>query len=212
MPCCQCQGIEEQFNRKMAARELRQYRKKGPRRTTRMLIDALKAEGIDGATLLDIGGGVGAIQHELLSAGVRGITGVDASTAYLGAAAEEGDRRGYADRVRHRHGDFVELAPEIEPEDIVTLDRVICCYPDMQALVERSTERVRKLYGVVYPRRTFWTKVGFAVINRLMRFRGSPFRAFLHEPAAVDTLVRSAGLVRRFYDTTFLWQVVVYAR
>ncbi|MBI2966094.1 MAG: hypothetical protein HYY34_07815 [Chloroflexi bacterium] len=69
MNCCQCQGIEQVFNAKVAARELRAYRKKGPRKTTRLLIDALKAEGVDGLTLLDIGGSIGKIQHELLDAG-----------------------------------------------------------------------------------------------------------------------------------------------
>ncbi len=69
MSCAQCQGIERMFDRRAAERELRQYRAAGPGGTTRLLIDALKAEGVAGLTLLDIGGGVGAIQHELLRAG-----------------------------------------------------------------------------------------------------------------------------------------------
>ncbi|MBI2171194.1 MAG: hypothetical protein HYU30_04125 [Chloroflexi bacterium] len=83
MNCCQCQGIEDFFSSRLAARELKHYRKKGPWKTTTMLIEALKREGLSGATLLDIGGGVGAIQHELLKASAGSATNVDASTAYL---------------------------------------------------------------------------------------------------------------------------------
>src|SRR3972149_5220101 len=90
MSCAQCQGIERMFDRRAAERELRQYRAAGPGGTTRLLIDALKAEGVAGLTLLDIGGGVGAIQHELLRAGGRRATAVDASSADLDAARAEG--------------------------------------------------------------------------------------------------------------------------
>ncbi len=212
MPCSQCLGIEKQFDQAWAAGDLRRYRKRGPLRTTRLLVDALQAEGVEGRTLLDIGGGIGALQHELLKAGVQHATGVEASTAYLAAATEEAERQGHADRVRHHHGDFVALASEVEPADVVTLDRVICCYPDMEALVGRSAERAQRLYGVVYPRRTGWTRIGFVFINLANRLRRNPFRVFLHPPEAVDALICAHGLAQRFYRKTFLWQVVVYGR
>ena len=212
MPCSQCLGIENQFDRVRAAGDLRRYRKRGPIRTTRMLIEALKAEGVEGQTLLDIGGGVGALQHALLKEGVSSATGVDASTAYLATAAEEAQQQGHADRVRHRHGDFVALAPEVEPAGVVTLDRVICCYPDMEALVGLSAERAQRLYGVVYPRRTWWTRIVFRGLNLGSRLRRSSFRAFVHPPDAVDALICANGLTQRFYQKTILWQVVVYGR
>lgn len=210
MNCCQCQGIEMEFNRKVAADDLKRYRQKGPDRTTRMLIDALKAEGIQGMTLLDIGGGVGVIQHELLKAGVRSATGVDASTAYIEVAKEEAQRRGHADRINLHHGDFVALAPNIPAADIVTLDRVICCYHHMEGLLGRSSEKARKFYGVVYPRDTWWMKISLPIINFFYWLRRSPFRTFLHLSAAVDAVVRANGLKRRHYSQTIVWQVVVY--
>ena len=130
-----CQSIETHFNKKTVAKELKRYREKGPLKVTRVLIEALKAEGIEGMTLLDIGGGVGSIQHELLKAGVSNIINVEASKAYIEAAKEEAERQGHADQVSHHHGNFIDLAPDIPQVDIVTLDRVICCYHDMQALV-----------------------------------------------------------------------------
>jgi len=212
MNCCQCQGIETYFNRKCVAKDLKQYRKEGPAKTTRMLIDALKAEGIKGMTLLDIGGGVGAIQHELLRAGASRAINAEASKAYIEAAKEEAERQGHADRVSHHHGNFVDLAPDIPQADIVTLDRVICCYHDMQALVGLSSVLARRFYGVVYPRDTWWVKIENAFSNFVYWIRHSSFRLFVHPTKAVDTVVRGNGLERRFYREAGTWQVVIYAR
>ena len=212
MNCCQCQGIEAEFDQKLADMKLTKYRAHGPDPTTRILIDALKAEGVEGMTLLDIGGGVGAIQHELLHSGVQSVTSVEASSAYIAAARAEHERRGQAHRVDLRHGNCVDLATDLPPADIVTLDRVICCYHDMQALVGLSAARARKLYGVVYPRDTWWLKIGFPIENFFYRLRQSSFRTFLHPTAAVESLVRSLGLERRFYRQTLVWQIAIYAR
>ena len=212
MDCCQCQGIETVFDRKKADKELKQYRKDGPRKTTRLLLDALKSEGIEGMTLLDIGGGIGVVQHELLAAGASSATNVDAATAYIAAAKEEAERQGHADRVSHQYGNFVDLAPDIPPADIVTLDRVICCYHDMRSLVGLSAERARRLYGVVYPRDTWWMKAGMRVWNLMQWISRSRFRAFVHPTEAVEAILREAGLERRFYRPGFLWQVAVYGR
>jgi ubiquinone/menaquinone biosynthesis C-methylase UbiE len=83
---------------------MRRYREKGPIPSTRALIEALVAEGVEGATLLDIGGGIGAIQHELLDAGATRATNVDASAPYLDAAGEEAQRRGHDEHVTYLHG------------------------------------------------------------------------------------------------------------
>lgn len=212
MNCCQCQGIEELFNQKYVRKELSQYRAKGPDETTSMLTDAIRQEGVQGLTLLDIGGGVGAVQHALIEAGVQQVTSVEASAAYIQAAEEEIRRRGQAGRVSIQHGDFVKLAEEIAPADIVTLDRVICCYPEMEKLVSLSASRARKLYGLVYPRDTWWIKIGLALENVYFRLRGSCYRAYVHPTQAVDALLNSHGLERRSHKQTLTWQVVVYVR
>ena len=212
MNCCQCQGIEELFSQQYVTREVRRYRAKGPDKTTRMLVDAIKAEEVTGGTLLDIGGGVGAIQHALLQAGLEHATDVDVSSAYLAAARSEAHRRGFLDRVTYHQGNFVDLVSEIEPADIVTLDRVICCYPDMEDLVGKSAARAGKLYGLVYPRDTWWIRIGLAVGNFFFKLRRSAYRGFIHPTREVEAILHSSGLRRRFYRRTLLWQVAVYAR
>lgn len=212
MNCCQCQGIESCFNQRMADADLKRYRRKGAAKTTRYLLDRLLEAGVEGLTLLDIGGGVGAIQHALLQAGVRHATHVDASAAYLHASRREATRLGHADRVTYHHGDFVTLAPHLPPADIVTLDRVICCYHDMPALVTRSAALARAWYAVVYPQDAVWVKGGVRLINLFLWLRGSTFRVFVHPTAAVEALLREAGFVRRARQTFSIWQAVVYRR
>lgn len=210
--CRQCQGLESLFDNKTAAKELKAYHRKGPSKTTQMLIDALKAKGVEAMTLLDIGGGVGVIQHELLQASISRATNVDASTAYIEAAKDEAKRQGHADRVSYRHGDFVQLASDIPAVDIVTLDRAICCYHDMPALIGLSAARANKMYGLVYPRDGWWVKVGIAIINFGSQLLRKDYRFFVHPTRAVEAVLSNNGFKQRFHRKTFLWQVAVYAR
>jgi SAM-dependent methyltransferase len=213
MSCCQCEGIRQEFDPRFAKRELRRYLRSGLRKTTRLLLEGIRARGVRNATLLDIGGGVGAIHHELLGDGtVSASVDVDASPAYLSVARDETLRRGNADRVRFIEGDFVELAPSLESADIVTLDRVICCYPDMAALVSRSAGLARRTYAVVYPRERFLTRTMIPMVNGVQRIRRSSFRVFLHSPAAIDAVVRELGFTRASLRRTIVWEIAVYAR
>lgn len=216
MSCSQCQGIEQQFNDAEARKKLRRLRRRGPDRTTRMLIEAIRHALADRElhepVLLDVGAGIGAIHHELLDAGVSRAIHVDASPAHMTAAREEATRRGHDARVAFVPGDFVDLAKGIDEAEVVTLDRVICCYHDMPRLVSLSAAKARKIYGAVYPRRTAWMPVFFTVTNFMMRLKKSPFRIFLHDPEAIDGVLRQNGLGRTFLRRTVAWEIVVYER
>lgn len=212
MTCSQCCGIERQFDDRVARRQLRRYRRKGPEKTTRLLLDALYGTGVDGASFLDIGGGVGVIQHELMASGATSGAGVDASSAYLEAARDEASARGYEDRMRYVEGDFVDAHEGVEAADLVTLDRVICCYPDMEALVDTSASKARRAYGLVYPRDNAVARLAIRLINFLQWVRRHPFRAFVHPSEAVEARVRAHGLTRTFHETSTVWQVVLFTR
>jgi hypothetical protein len=212
MSCCQPGACDSVFNEKHAAKDLKRYRKKGPNKTTRMLLDALRAQGVEGASLLDVGAGVGVIHHELLSTGARTAVHVDAARGPMQVAKAETARRGNADRVSFLEGDFVALATDISPADVVTLDRVICCYPDMKALVSASASKARRLYGAVFPRERLMTKAGMKVVNTLLRLFKNPFRGYVHPTAAIDGELRRHGLEPRSVRDTFVWRVAVYSR
>ena len=216
MTCSQCSGIEEQFNDAIARKSLKRFRRRGPDRTTRLLIDGLRLvldrDRKPGTRLLDIGAGVGVIHHVLLTDSVERAVHIDASTAHLTAAREETERRGHNGLVEFMRGDFVDIADQVAPADVVTLDRVICCYHDMPRLVRLSAGHARRLYGAVYPRGTVWMRAGIAAINLLMRIKRSPFRTFQHNPVEIDAVLRAAGLQRRHIRRSFGWEIVVYER
>ena len=199
----------------MARRELRRYRKKGPERATRSLLEALKSAGVEGASLLDIGGGVGVIQHELLAAGAADTVSVDAAHNYAAALREEAERRDQGDRVVTIDGDFVDLADDLSPAEIVTLDKVICCYPDMDALVGLAAKRSTRLLGLVYPRDTRLVRLGRMLLNTVLWLSRNSLRWFVHDPAAVDRTIRAQGFDPCYTDDAWRltpWQVVVYRR
>jgi magnesium-protoporphyrin O-methyltransferase len=213
MDCCQCQGIETKFDQKYAAKKLKQYRKDGPKKTTLQLIEALQVEDSQGLELIDIGGGVGDIQHALLSNGVRSAINIEASSAYLRACQEEAERQGHAEQITHFQGNFVDLAGDIPSADIATLDRVICCYDDMVQLVELSAQKAKRLYGVVYPRDKWWVKLGNLLYYNLRNWlQRSPLRNFVHPTKAVEDVIQKNGLERCFYREMGPWQVVVFSR
>jgi magnesium-protoporphyrin O-methyltransferase len=214
MDCCSPgeSAFDRQFDARHAAGKLRAYRRKGPVGLTRALIEALAAGGVDGYTVLDIGGGVGAVHHELLRSGAATAVDVDASRAYLSVAREESERQGHADRARYLIGDFVVLADEVDPADLVALDRVICCYADMSALVSRSATLARLRYGLVYPRDTRLARVGIALENARLRLSRSSFRVYAHRTADVDAILAAHGLVKRLHRTTLIWQFALYER
>ncbi|MFW5899122.1 MAG: class I SAM-dependent methyltransferase [Jiangellaceae bacterium] len=200
------------FDARVARSDLRRFRRRGPSRPTRRLVEALRAEGVRDGQVLDVGGGVGAVAFSLLAAGVRAVTAVDASRAYLEAAEEEAVRRDVHGRMSFHHGDFVALASQLGDADVTTLDRVLCCDPDMPGLIRASTGRTRALYGAVYPRRAFWTRWGAWTVNLALRLRGSAMRVYVHDPSAIERHVTTAGFRRRFAHQGLLWRVEVYRR
>jgi magnesium-protoporphyrin O-methyltransferase len=155
---------------------------------------------------------VGAVHLGLLEAGAGLAVDVDGSPAYVTVAIEEARRRQVDDRVRHVVGDFVELAPEIAEADLVALDRVVCCYPDVHELVARSIRRTRLRYGLVYPRDTSVIRFGGRIFNAASRLLRQRARFYIHPTAEVESILADAGFRRSFLRTTWFWQVAVFER
>jgi SAM-dependent methyltransferase len=209
--CC-APDYDLQFDEERARRDLLDYRQGGPDDGTRRLVAALIAEGVEGASLLDIGGGIGAIQLELLAAGVSSSLDVDASGPFLATAETEARERGFADRARYLHGDFVAVAEEVDDADIVTLDRVICCYPHVEPLVRGSVARARRLYGLVYPRDAWWVRLMMRLGNLSYVVFRNDFRVHVHRQATIDRILADAGMVPVWAHTGFLWRTAVWRR
>lgn len=205
-------AAERQFGPAIAARDLNRYHRKGPDATSRLLLEALRSRVSSGASLLDIGGGVGVLDFELLASGVRSATLVDASPAYLDAAGGEAEARKIANRLQRVNGDFAALSDGIEFADIVTMHRVVCCYPDHASLLEAATKHARRLFAYSYPRDRWDIRVWLALDNLRRRLLGNPFRTFVHAPAEMEARILHAGFVRIHRSRTFVWSIDVYAR
>jgi len=202
------------FDDKTARDELRSYRENGPDAQERELLSVLEREGLQGATALDIGAGVGAIGHALVAAGVTRVTDIDGSPAFLAVAKEEAERLGTVERWRFQEGDYVAVAGAIGPADVVTLGRVLCCYQDWRELVAASTARTMRLYGVVYPVSRWWIRLGATIANPVIGFftKAQAQRISVHPDREVDAAIRAAGFERIHLGRGFFWQTVVYRR
>jgi magnesium-protoporphyrin O-methyltransferase len=171
----------------VARRDARRYRKSGLDKAGRRLVDAVVERGIDGASVLEGGGGIGAIQIELLAAGAATATNVELSGAYEHEAAALLEERGLEGRVERRLGDFV--TDDVSPADVVVLHRVVCCYPDHRALVDVASARTTRLLALVLPRERRLTRIGVRAVNGALRLRRCGFRSFVHP---LDEIVETA--------------------
>ena len=214
MDCCSVNGLDRIFNKSRAQKKSKSYSKKGLDKRARALVDFLKGPGLSGATLLDIGCGVGALHLELLKEGAMKAQGIEVSPAYVEEANSLAQSLGFQDAVEYHVGDFVEMEHDTPYADIVLLDRVICCYPDMEPLVITSARHAERLYALTYPRRTWWMRAAAFIMNLGLSVVRNRYRFFLHHPREIAATLASAGFINIFHTTaTFgIWQVAVYQR
>lgn len=180
---------------------------------TQELIEVVRAEGVEGASVLDIGGGVGAVHITLLESGAATAVDVDASREYLATARAEAERRGLADRVQYHYGDVVELAPDLRPADIVTMDSVICCYPYLAPLLDAAVRTRPRIVGITYPRDTWWMRLYLRFFNAIDGLRRRPgARYFIHRHRDVNRLMAAASYRNVYEGGIRPWRVVLYRR
>jgi SAM-dependent methyltransferase len=213
MPACSPCATDQQFDIRAAGQDLRRFHRHGPDPSTRLLLAAIHDSPLPQAPdLLDIGGGIGVIHHVLLNRGFAQATEVDASTASLEVAAEESRRRGHADRVMFRHGNFRGIESTIGMADVVTLDRVVCCDSDYAILLGAAAAHARWLVAFTYPRPRWFIKAFVAGMNLWRHLRGQSFRAYVHSPNAMFAVLRRSGFRQRWTSRTWIWQADLFER
>ena len=210
--CCVHNRDTGRFFGWFAKRYRKRFAHKGLEPSQKHVLEGLTCSGFNGATLLDIGCGIGYLHQRLLQAGASNAVGVDLSAKMLEEARAQARERGLAERTDYREGDFVELADVLAPADIVILDKVICCYPDAQALVEGSARMGRRVYAFTIPRDR-WSVIFALLASRiLLALIRCGFRSYVHDPAAVDRWLTREGFVQAFEESTFSWLTRVYSR
>lgn len=213
MDCCVLtQDIDAYFDERTARSEVSQYLKKGPAPHARAMLEAVSARGLKDASILEIGGGIGALQVELLKRGAVRATNVEVSAAYLTAAQKLAGQLGLAERVDYHRADFACNADSVPAADLVILHRVVCCYPDMPGLVSAAAQHSRHVLALSFPRDEWYMRLYIEAQAGWTRMRGSHFRNYVHSPGAIFRVAADAGLkpVHQSYSGT--WQIVIFER
>ena len=200
--------FDPRFAKRMAAR----YRKRGLSKTARRMVELLCQAGVQDATVLEIGGGVGEIQLELLRGGAASATNLELSPAYDAEAARLLAEAGLADRVQRRLVDLAEDPTAVEPADIVVLHRVVCCYPDYARLLGVAADHTRRHLVFSHPPRNPLSRAVVATQNLLFRLGGREFRVFAHPPAAMLAVLAEHGLRPIAAHRGPVWQVAAVTR
>lgn len=209
MDCC---GYERVFGRRTAHRDARRYRKRGPKPTQASVIELVRERGVQGAEVLEIGGGVGAIQIELLRAGAARTTNVELSHGYEAAAATLLCEAGLVGRAERLLGDLV-ADPGLAPHaDSVVLERVLCCYPDLPGLLGAAADRARRSLVATYPRRNPLSRAFVRAANLVLPLFAGGFRIFVHDPAEIERVAVAHGLHRTALRRGRVWEVAAFDR
>jgi magnesium-protoporphyrin O-methyltransferase len=212
MDCCTQKALNQTFTPETARAEIRDFRKHGLKGTDKLLAETLVRRGIQGASVLEVGGGIGGVQIELLRAGASRAVDVDIAEAYVAGARELAQSLGFAGVTEQRVLDFAQGADAVEAADVVIMNRVICCYPLMPALVRPAAQHARRLLALVFPREGWYMHVGERVANFFMWLFRNDFRIFVHSNRAILAEVSTGGLRPVFDQTRGLWRVLVFER
>jgi magnesium-protoporphyrin O-methyltransferase len=200
------------FGRRFARQRAARYRKRGLDRTARTIVSLLdEGGGVRGATVLEIGGGVGEIQLELLKRGAASATNLELSPGYEPEAAALAEEAGVTGRVTRRLVDIATDPAAVEPADVVVLHRVVCCYPDVATLLGAAADHARRQLVFSHPPRNAVSRAVVATQNALFRVAGRDFRTFAHPPAAMLDVLAEHGLQLRAHRGR-VWQVAAVSR
>ena len=210
--CCTPKGYGQIFSEKNAAGEAKRYRRKGLDGTSKRIVNFTKEQGVEGKTLLEVGGGIGAIEIELLKAGMARAINVELTPTYEAAARDLLVEAGLTALVERRVMDFAEAGPAVEPADVVVMNRVLCCYPDMPKLAGAAADRAKGMLVVSYPNGRWWTRIGLALANFGFWVIRVQFRIFLHSPELIQAAVQQRGFRTRFNEQGVLWQMNAFER
>ena len=205
--CCSPKGYRWVFSERSAHAEAKRYRRKGLDSTSRRIVDFLVAQGVEDRTVLEVGGGIGAIQIELLKAGASRATSVELTPTYEEEARGLLEEAGLADRVDRKLMDFAQEAGQVAPADVVIMNRVICCYPDMPRLAGAAAGHARQVLVMSYPRYTWWTRIGLGTSNVMLRLLRREFHIFVHRPDRIIATSRAQGLEPVLDQSGVLWTV-----
>ena len=190
----------------------RRFSKKGFEPSQQQLIAGLEQAGFANASLLEIGSGVGYMHQVLLEQGAKNAVGIDLAPDMLKEAQQWADEKDLTDRVQYIQGDFIELLDRVDPAEVTILDKVVCCYPHAELLINSSTVKTKRVYALTYPRNRWFIKAVMEIMAFFLKLSGSDFRAFVHNPDDIERWILQAGFKKTYQAQTFIWLSQIYIR
>ena len=200
------------FTERVARNDLARYRKRGLDRLERRMVDSAAAEGLAGARVLEIGGGIGKLQVELLEAGAATGEVAELVGAYEPFAEELAREQGLEGRTSFVVADVLERPDAVAPGDVVVLNRVVCCSSLGVELTGAAARLTRRTLVLSYPRDVVWVRLGVRAINLVQWVLGRSFRVFVHTPAALRAAAEAEGLARTETERGSLWEFTTLIR
>jgi magnesium-protoporphyrin O-methyltransferase len=171
------------------------------------MVDFLAPESISGASVLEIGGGVGEIGVELLKRGAETVTTLELSTAYDAEARRLAHEAGVAGRMHRKVTDIATSPDDVPAADLVVLHRVVCCYPDYDRLLGAAADHCRSRLAFSHPPRNVISRLVVGSQNATFAVLGREFRTFAHPPAAMVGVVIARGMRAVMAHPGRIWQV-----
>lgn len=212
MTCQHCCDANKEFDQKTARKQMKTYRKKGPTGTTKKIIAEMEKIEVQGKQLLDIGGGIGALQWYFLERGGKSTISVDASYSYIAESKKYAGEKEWLDRVKFIEGDFNDQLQEVDSVNIVTLDKVICCYPDYVSILTNSMSKSKEYLALSYPVSNWISRSLNAMVAIFQKLRKSQFRSYVHPVKKVRALIKGENYALIGSSSTFPWIIEVYQR
>ncbi|UNK69853.1 SAM-dependent methyltransferase [Microbacterium sp. H1-D42] len=207
--CCPPNRYEREFNPRFSRELTRRYRRGGLTTSARWMVDFAEKVGLDGATVLEIGGGIGDIQVEALKRGAAHTTNLELSSAYEDDAVALLDEAGLRDRATRMLGiDLAQKPDAVDPADFVMLHRVVCCYPDYDRLLSAAADHAQRAVVFSHPVQGWAGRIAVRVVNAYCALMRREYRAFAHSPSAMLTVLRRHGFEPRFNERSGPWRVV----
>jgi magnesium-protoporphyrin O-methyltransferase len=210
--CCTPKGYRWVFSERSAKMEAKRYRRRGLDATSRRIVDFLKKQGVEGRTVLEIGGGIGAIQIELLKAGATRATSVELTPTYEDVANQLLAEAGLSGRVERKVMDFAQAADQVDAADVVVMNRVLCCYGDMPRLAGAAADHAQQTLVMTFPRRAVWIRAGLGIGNGLLWLTRRHFHIFVHRPAEIMAASQRHGLRPVLDQTGLMWTLAALSR
>jgi hypothetical protein len=212
LSCCPPRGYTTLFSKRAACRDAKRYRRDGLDDTAVQMVGFLRDGGIEGASVLEIGGGVGAIQLELLDAGAARATNLELSPLYEAEAGILAREHGVEGRIERRLGDVVAQPALAGEADAVVMHKVVCCYPDYDALVGSASERAKRYLVMSFPRPRALIRLGMGAVNLAARVLRWEYRTWVHPPEALVAAAERRGLALALESRSRIWQVAALER